>query len=120
MAESPPNSLRLFFRHALIKLSQKIFDFAYFLLSLGAGRETLEKVEQVEAQEAAAGLDDSQLWLIMGLQSGTLTFYGFTGDDKDLHSFKYKQVRGSIMFCKNLIQLRHEIMTNFDGVPALR
>ena len=113
MEEPQLSSFRILIRQTLIKVSEKIFDFAYYLLSLGAGRETMEKVEKVEAEEAAAAPDDSQLWLIMGLQSGTLTFYGFAGDDKELHSFKYKKVSGRIMFCKNLIELRHEIITNF-------
>ena len=110
MEEPQQNSFRLLIRRTLIRLSEKIFDFAYYLLCVGAGRATMDKVD---AEEEAGGPDDSKLWLIMGLQSGTLTFYGFAGDDKDLHSFKYKKVRGSIMFCKNIIELRHEIMTNF-------
>jgi hypothetical protein len=120
MEKSQGNSFTLFFRHAIVKLAQKIFHLAYYLLTLGAGAETMDKVESAEAQQAAGNPDDSQLWLIMGLQSGTLTFYGFAGDDKGLHTFKYKKVQGTIMFCKNLIELRQAILTNFAGTPALK
>ncbi len=91
-------------RFILIRLSEKIFDFAYYLLRLGSGNA----VDQVTGKKPDISAPDDQHWFLVAHQSGHVYMTGFVGADEALKQFK-RRMRGQILMCRNLDQMRTEI-----------
>lgn len=91
-------------RYFLIRLSERLFDLAYFLLRLGSDNA----VDQVVGQPPDISAPDDQHWFLVAHQSGHVYMTGFVGADEALKQFK-RHMRGQILMCRNLDQMRTEI-----------
>ncbi len=93
-----------YIRFFLIRLSEKVFDLAYFLLRLGSSNA----VDQVVGEAPEISAPDDQHWFLVAHQSGHVYMTGFVGADEALKQFK-RRMRGQILMCRNLNQMRTEI-----------
>lgn len=97
-------SIESYMRYILIRLSEKLFNLAYFLLR----RASNNAVDQVVGQPPDISAPDDQHWFLVAHQSGHVYMTGFVGADEALKQFK-RRMRGQILMCRNLDQMRTEI-----------